>query len=210
MTMGSGNKFASADFITLKARVKAEMNRRNGTGGLTTYAGVVYDYSVIPVIGGKVKLEHYSKIRDVMATINPATVSLPTKIVSDKIQAMNVLEANMTSYEAKARGERSTSDCASSCTGMCISACTTSCSGSCTGSCASCSGCSGCGGCDGSCSTVCNSTCSGGCQAGCQSACASCSSCGGCDGGCIGSCQVTCTTACWEGCAACTGCYGSV
>jgi len=201
MSMGIGNKSIAQDFINLKARVKAEMLRRNGSGSLTAYAGVAYDYTAVPVVGGKVKIEHYSKVRDTMTYINPATVSLPAKIVGDKKQAMNLLEANMTSYEAKPRSDRTASDCAAGCSGVCISTCSTACVGcsscsSCSGSCDGCSGCSGscsggCSGCSGSCSGSCSS-CTGSCTGFCSTGCSGCTSCSGCSG-CGGACQDDCT-----------------
>jgi len=58
----SGVKFTAQDFIDLKARVKAEMTRRKGTGTLATYAGTSYDYSVTPASGDKILEEHIDKL----------------------------------------------------------------------------------------------------------------------------------------------------
>ncbi len=188
MPTTQGSYITPDGFVNLKARVKAEMNRRNGYGSLTNYAAASYDYTVVPASGGYILEEHFDKIRDVMANINPAGVSLPAKAVTDIVVAMDVLEANMTTFEAKSRGATSGSDCASYCSGMCVSQCTT--------------GCYSCGGCDGGCYTGCYTGCysCGGCDGGCYT---------GCSGSCSGSCNNTCTAACWEGNSACSSCTGT-
>lgn len=186
----------SQGFIALKARVKNEMLRRNGNGSLTTYAGTAYDYSVAPTIGGVVKEEHYDKIRDLMANINPTKVGLGAKKVDDLIGAMDILEANMTVFESQPRGARSGNDCASLCSGVCISQCTTSCQG-----CDGCDGCDGCSGCGSACSDC--TGCSG--CSGCGSACSDCTGCSGCSG-----CGDACTWNCQALCGGCSDCSGSL
>ena len=172
----------SQGFIALKARVKNEMLRRDGNGPLTAYAGSIYDYNTTPAMDGIVKEEHYDKIRDLMANINPATTTLGAKSAGDIVVAMNDLEGNMTVYESKARGTYASSgngDCASACTGMCVTQCTTTCVTSCTGSC------------EGSCSAVCADSCSGGCEGSCKGSCD-----GSCSGGCLGTCKSKCNWGC--------------
>ena len=184
------------------------MNRRNGNGSLTAYAAVGYDYTAVPTTGNvTINEEHFNKLRDPMAAINPATVGLGAKTVGDIVVAMNILEANMTTFEAKPRGELVSNDCSAACTGMCVTACTTSCTGctgSCTGSCTGCTGgcdgdCnSGCYGCTGSCTGGCNATCSGSCYGDCYTGCTTgcVGGCGACDSTCSGSCTSTCGITC--------------
>ena len=38
------------------------MNRRKGTGSLTSYAGTSYDYTTTPAAGGKILEEHIDKL----------------------------------------------------------------------------------------------------------------------------------------------------
>ena len=223
MAMTKESYFLPADFINLKARVKAEMNRRNGNGSLTAYAAVGYDYTAVPTTGNvTINEEHFDKLRDPMAAINPATVGLGAKAVGDIVVAMDILEANMTTFEAKPRGELVSNDCSAACTGMCVTVCTTSCAGctgSCTGDCnATCSG-----GCDGDCNsgcytgcyTGCNTSCQGGCNTACDSTCS-----GSCTSTCAQICSAvcldvcsgcgnTCWSACWEGNQACSTCTGN-
>ncbi|WP_055667266.1 hypothetical protein [Desnuesiella massiliensis] len=196
MSMKLSSTFNPQDFINLKNRVKNEMNRRNGNGSLTQYASASYDFSKSPKKGNTISIEHYSKIRDVMAAINPAKVALPSKKFSQSVPYMVLLEANMTTFEAQPRGERSNNDCASACSGMCINTCTTSCTG----------GCNGCSGCGGVCSTSCTGGCDGcsGCGGACSTSCTgNCDGCTGCRDACTG-----CTGGCTGTCSGCTGCGG--
>ena len=62
MSLASKNVILASDFVSLKARVKAEMNRRCRSGSLTSYAGTNYDYSVTPASNGKILPEHLNKL----------------------------------------------------------------------------------------------------------------------------------------------------
>ena len=193
MALTASNKALAEDFINLKARVKAEMNRRNLTNSLVSYAGADYDYSVVPTIGDKLLSEHIEKI---IVPINAiASTGFSTEQEGLLIKAMDTLDVQLSAHETKPlRG--SGTDCAAGCSGLCTNACTGtcqgSCSGSCTGSCSgSCSGgCSGCSGC-----TNCSGSCTGSCS-GC-SGCTNCSGCGPCTG-CLGKC-----TGCGNACSSC-------
>ncbi|RCX20869.1 hypothetical protein DFR58_10171 [Anaerobacterium chartisolvens] len=219
MSFAKGNLPSAQDFISLKARVKTEMQRRNGYGDLSTYAGAAYDYAIAPKKGEIPRTEHFNRIRDVQASISdPGMGSVKPGAM---LQDMTILEAKQTVFEAKSRSATSGNDCSAMCSGMCVTACTTTCTGTCTGSCTNtCTGtCSGtCSGCSGTCSggcTGCGSGCSGGCT-GCGSGCSGgCTGCGsGCSGSCSGSCTGGCTgcgTDCGSGCFyscknSCSGC----
>ncbi|NCC55701.1 MAG: hypothetical protein EOM11_09525, partial [Erysipelotrichia bacterium] len=176
--MAAGDVITTAKFINIKARVKAEVLRRNGYGSLTSYGGTSYDYATAPATGNPPIEEHIRKIQDPMQAIS--TVSIPVdRSAGDLItwDDLNLLDVRLTANEATPRGSYSpsgTGDCASSCSGMCVTQCTTSCIGGCTGSCSGCTG-----------------TCTGTCTGSCTAACAT-----GCTGSCSGTCTGSCTDAC--------------
>lgn len=58
MALGAGNPILATDINTLKAAVKAEMNRRKYTGSVAGYAAASYDYSTVPAAGVKALVEH--------------------------------------------------------------------------------------------------------------------------------------------------------
>lgn len=207
MALNSQNQILASDFVSLKARVKAEMNRRCRSGSLTAYAGAAYDYSVVPANGVIVKPEHLNKLVVPINAISPSGYT--EKAAGDAVPELTTLDAKLAAHEAyPMRG--SGSDCASGCSGLCSSGCYNSCSG-CGGSCSyDCSGCSGTctGDCQGTCSGGCSTSCGGacwrdGCTSNCTAACrmdctGSCS--GGCSGGCMSNCAKGCTTGCRGGC----------
>lgn len=207
MALNSQNQILASDFVSLKARVKAEMNRRCRSGSLTAYAGAAYDYSVVPANGVIVKPEHLNKLVVPINAISPSGYT--EKAAGDAVPELATLDAKLAAHEAyPMRG--SGSDCASGCSGLCSSGCYNSCSG-CGGSCSyDCSGCSGTctGDCQGTCSGGCSTSCGGacwrdGCTSNCTAACrmdctGSCS--GGCSGGCMSNCAKGCTTGCRGGC----------
>lgn len=207
MALNSQNQILASDFVSLKARVKAEMNRRCRSGSLTAYAGAAYDYSVVPANGVIVKPEHLNKLVVPINAISPSGYT--EKAAGDAVPELATLDAKLAAHEAyPMRG--SGSDCASGCSGLCSSGCYNSCSG-CGGSCSyDCSGCSGTctGDCQGTCSGGCSTSCGGacwrdGCTSNCTAACrmdctGSCS--GGCSGGCMSNCAKGCTRGCSGSC----------
>lgn len=167
---------------TLKAKIKSEMLRRNGSGTVAAYGSATYDYTVLPVKGNVMLKEHANKNLTPMQAVN--STGLPTEMVIVKDSDITVLETRVAALALTTRDNRGTSDCASGCTGMCVTACTTSCWNvctSCTNVCTGCTGCTGCSGCSG-----CGETCS--------------SSCYECKGVCGGICQGTCSIGCYSGC----------
>lgn len=203
MALNSQNQILASDFVSLKARVKAEMNRRCRSGSLTAYAGTAYDYSVVPANGAIVKPEHLNKLVVPINAISPSGYT--EKAAGDAVPELATLDAKLAAHEAyPMRG--SGSDCASGCSGLCSSGCYNSCSG-CGGSCSyDCSGCSGTctGDCQGTCSGGCSTSCGGacwrdGCTSNCTAACRmDCS--GSCKGKCTGSCIANCANNCYGGC----------
>ena len=163
MALASNNIVLASDFVSLKARVKAEMNRRCRVGSLTAYAGTNYDYTVTPATGGVIKSEHLQKLTTPVNAI--ANTGIAQGDPGTVISALDAFDTKLTAHENyPMRG--SGTDCASSCSGLCSSGCWNSCSG-CGGSCSySCSG-----SCDGSCSGGCDGSCSGGCSTSCGGAC---------------------------------------
>lgn len=187
MALNSQNQILASDFVSLKARVKAEMNRRCRSGSLTAYAGTAYDYSVVPANGVIVKPEHLNKLVVPINAISPSGYT--EKAAGDAVPELATLDAKLAAHEAyPMRG--SGSDCASGCSGLCSSGCYNSCSG-CGGSCSyDCSGCSG------TCTGDCEGTCSGGCSTSCGGACWR----DGCTSNCTAACRMDCTGGCKENC----------
>lgn len=204
MALNSQNQILASDFVSLKARVKAEMNRRCRSGSLTAYAGAAYDYSVVPANGVIVKPEHLNKLVVPINAISPSGYT--EKAAGDAAPELATLDAKLAAHEAyPMRG--SGSDCASGCSGLCSSGCYNSCSG-CGGSCSyDCSGCTGScvGDCQGSCSGGCSTSCGGACwRDGCTSNCtAACRM--DCTGGCKGNCGSICSTNCRTTCVSTSG-----
>lgn len=187
MALNSQNQILASDFVSLKARVKAEMNRRCRSGSLTAYAGAAYDYSVVPANGVIVKPEHLNKLVVPINAISPSGYT--EKAAGDAVPELATLDAKLAAHEAyPMRG--SGSDCASGCSGLCSSGCYNSCSG-CGGSCSyDCSGCSG------TCTGDCEGTCSGGCSTSCGGACWR----DGCTSNCTAACRMDCTGGCKVNC----------
>ena len=157
------------------------MNRRKGTGSLTTYAGTTYDYSTTPAQGGKILEEHINKIIAPLKQINFS--ALADQTTGDLAKAMTTIDAALTVYEAAPTKEKDTThSCKTSCSGLCTTGCYSNCT-SCTG----CSGCTSCSGCSGTCAgcTSCWYSCNWGCDG-----------CSGCGGGCANSCTAACA---WGG-----------
>lgn len=211
--------YNAAKFINMKQRIKNEVNRRKYTGSVTSYGTTTYDYTVTPVKGGKVLVEHYNKIATPLRAINTSGVIASAKVGADvsTVTTPTELDAKITLYASKPlTASSSNTGCAASCTGLCSTTCSGSCSGGCTGSCSGCSGsCSGgCSGCSGTCSGSCSgcsgscsggcSGCSGNCSASCGSWCMETCSCycsGACDNsGCSNACETTCSYGCGNNC----------
>lgn len=193
MSLASKNVILASDFVSLKARVKAEMNRRCRSGSLTSYAGTNYDYSVTPASNVKILPEHLNKLTTPVNAISDCGIS--EKQSGDVIPALDDFDTKLSSHEAFPMSGSGT-DCASSCSGLCSSGCWNNCSG-CGGSCSyDCSGCSG------TCSGSCSGSCSGGCDGSCGGACWR--------DGCTSNCTAACRMDCEGGCSSCRGkCSGS-
>lgn len=190
-------------FTELKAKVKAEMLRRNGTGSVASYGGTDYDFTDT---SSKALKEHYEKNVTPLRAVT--TEGVPTAGGDRAINESEIaqMEAKV-SYLSAIGATASTSGCAASCTGLCQSGCSTTCTG-CSGGCSnSCSGCggacsNGCTGCDGC--SGCGGKCSNNCSGDCDNICTGCTGCSGCSGTCSGSCHSCsgsgCTTSCWSAC----------
>lgn len=184
----------ASDYISLKARIKKEVLRRKYTGTVETYGSSTYDFTVTPVVGADVKIEHYNKINTPTRAINPSGL-LTDVSIKDAIRDVSTLDAKVTIFESKKlTSSSSDTGCSSSCTGLC----STTCTGTCSTGCTSCTGCSGCGSACSSNCTGCTNSCSGcggACSYGCGDGCTSCS--GGCSNACGGGCANTCNGCDW-------------
>lgn len=190
MAFTVGNPILASELISIKARVKAEMLRRNKVGSLTSYGGAAYDYTVTPAAGNPILPEHFNKIITPMnAMVN---TGLSTVNSGDPIPALDGLVAQLTAAEGYSITSKST-NCKSSCSGLCVgtcqNACGNSCSSGCTGTCS--------GGCNDACADGCTSSCGGACSHGCGTSC---------NKGCANTCGNNCGGACESGCrGSCTG-----
>lgn len=190
MGINVGDVITASDFISLKARVKAECERRAYNGSVASYATSAYDYIVVPTSGTVPLPEHFNKIIVPMnAIVNTGRTTTQSgylvrqlKSISDSLTTLEAIDATASS-----------SGCKASCTGLCQGTCATGCTG-CTGGCSgSCgSGCST--GCSGGCRTTCRDLCADDCTGVCEESCSSYCS-GGCDGGCKGYCKGSCSGA---------------
>ena len=75
MALTTGSTVLASDINALKARVKAEMNRRAHTGSLTGYASSSYDFSTVPGTGVRILAEHHNKIVTPMRAVNSTTTN---------------------------------------------------------------------------------------------------------------------------------------
>lgn len=181
MGINVGDVISASDFISLKARVKAECERRVYNGSLASYATSAYDYTVIPTSEDAPLPEHFNKIIVPMnAIINTGRTSTQSGFLVRQLKSISDSLTTLESIDATA----SSSGCKASCTGLCQGTCTTGCSG-----------------CTGSCSTICGGSCTGSCGSGCV---------GGCSGGCSSDCGTVCTVSCEDSCMnGCEGGCGS-
>ena len=177
MALAVGNAILAADFINLKARVKAECARRKYIGSVEAYAGEAYDYTVVPAPGNPVLIEHYNKLVEPLNAIMNTGYSILAK--GDVIPSMSEFSDVLSELESEGDDEN-VSSCRASCTGLCKG----SCAGVCTG-------------CSSTCENTCSDTCSGGCSGSCSSCSGSCSS--GCSSSCKGGCS-TCARTCSYAC----------
>lgn len=193
MSLSAKEQCLAQEMIDLKARVKAEMQRRKGNGSLVAYAGTDYDYTVDPAAGGQMLTEHVNKI---VVPMNAITASgMTEQAVGDQAMAMDGIDAKLTVYVAEPAQKNGTSSCSGACSGLCVSSCYSSCGGSCSVGCGSCGDCSG--GCTGDCKETCSNQCgSDGCSGNCGSNCKR----DGCTAYCGMSCWGKCSNNCSGGC----------
>ena len=194
MSLSAKEQCLAQEMIDLKARVKAEMQRRKGNGSLVAYAGTDYDYTVDPAAGGQMLTEHVNKI---VVPMNAITASgMTEQAVGDQAMAMDVIDAKLTVYVAEPAQKNATSSCSGACSGLCVSSCYSNCGGSCSTGCGSCGG-GWSGGCTGDCNTTCSNQCgSDGCSGNCGSNCKT----DGCTAYCGMSCWGKCSSNCSGGC----------
>ena len=164
-------------FTALKAKVKAEMLRRNQSGSVAEYGGAAYDYTNAPAAGRVIQKEHIEKLTGPMRAVNPDLVPAPGGIVTEAELAN--LETRITAWAQRAITDKTATDCKSGCTGTCYSGCGTTCSGTCSAACAN--------DCTGGCRTTCTGSCTNSCTEGCSLSCSD-----NCQTGCNDTCKDTC------------------
>ena len=195
MALTANSPILAAELIALKAKIKAEVLRRNQSGSVAAYGGTAYDYvsgTDTPVAGQVIKPDAYNKIVTPTLAINNVG-SHATIATGGVIRALGDVNTKVTAWATRALTDTSATDCKSGCTGTCYTGCSTGCYSGCTS-------CSGCGStCSGGC-LGCGSTCGGGCTSctgclGCSAACTD-----TCDMGCQGTCRWACTVGCADSC----------
>ncbi len=198
-------------FTALKAKVKAEMLRRNQSGSVAAYGGSEYDYAQPPEKGGLVRSEHREKVITPMRAVNSDLVGEAQGAAIGEEELAD-LETRVGVWAARTITDRSGSDCKSGCTGTCYTGCVTGCQGCGSGCPTGCSGCgsgcpTGCSNCGSGCSTGCSSCggkCGSDCTSECDSACTdTCGTSGcsfSCNQGCGQGCGMTCTYQCITAC----------
>lgn len=195
MSLSAKEQCLAQEMIDLKARVKAEMNRRCHNGSLTAYAGIAYDYTVVPEVGGQMFTEHVNKI---VVPMNAITASgMEEQVVGDQAMAMDGIDAKLTVYEVEPMQENGTSSCSGACSGLCVGGCYNNCSGcgsSCSYNCSTDCGVDGCSNCTGYCKGGCKENCTGGCKGTCNTECTNCGA------RCANNCENTCRGECLGGC----------
>lgn len=161
MSFGLHNPLLASDFIDIKARVKAECERRQYNGSVAEYAGSSYDYTVQPSEESVPLPEHLNKIIVPLNAIsntgfNQTQRGYLTRDISSAEQLLTSLE----SIPLNAAESGCQSSCTGLCQGACWASCTTGCSTGCGSSCER-----GCGGaCENSCSSSCAALCRGTCK----------------------------------------------
>lgn len=173
-----------ADWTSLQAEIKAEVQRRNQSGSVAPYGGTDYDYNVVPAPDTPIRGEHLQKVLEPMKAINPDGLpEYPGELKQSDVEAM---ETKVAAWKTRGMTDRSASDCKTGCTGTCYSGCSTGCYTTCSGDCTGCgSGCvTGCSGCSGTCSGTCRADCASNCYQLCNNDCTGCG--GTCSGGCQG------------------------
>ena len=211
MSLIYGQLLSSEDVINLKAKIKAELSRRNQNTDISSYGGPSYDFSSNPDSGDLTSYEYIDKILTPLRAVNedtvfsiygPIYIGSPTKALGS--ETGDSINAFVTSLQGDTFSKGGTHHCKASCSGMCSTTCQGNCSNGCTNGCyGSCTGnCSSCGGyCSSSCSGDCEGTSTGSCGSLCAGTCSgSCGNCGGGGSSCSGSstncsnCAGTCKT----------------
>lgn len=171
----------TSELKSLKAAIKAEMQRRNGFGSLSTYGTSTYDFTVQPVAGGKIKPEHGQKTIDLLLKIedykdlklvkenDPIPTAFNNKLIDEVKRLASEAKTGESAKTVKniyPSRTAETSSCRGACTGLCVGTCIGNCNGctNCTSSCGT--GCAS--GCNSTCKSGCNTTCSAGCNTTCR------------------------------------------
>lgn len=190
-----GNPILASELIAIKARVKAEMLRRDKIGSLVQYGSSEYDYTVTPTDGNPILPEHFNKLIVPMNAMVDTGLTQVSK--GDPTPALGTLDALLTEAEGY-NITGATTNCRAECSGLCAGTCSTTCGVACSGSCSgSCSG-----GCEQDCKDDCYTGCKNTCKSTCSTECAK--NCGNnctdyCQGGCKGTC-FGCSNTCKDTC----------
>lgn len=150
----------SQQLITLKAKLKTELARRNGLGpasgakwtptkafgSLSDYSSAAYDFTQQPIKDGRITVDQGKKTVDLLLKIKEYgdlepvsnTKPIPKSFNAGLIEYVDTLAGHQFTGEST-----ESNDCGSACSGLCVGSCIGMCNG-CLGCTASCgSGCNG-------------------------------------------------------------------
>lgn len=142
------------EFNRVKAKVKAEMSRRNATehnASMAGYAGSEWDFSDPPGDGTPVSDEHVQKILDPLLGANDFLADNSLRAGKSGMEIELKKAENFVDRLASIDKTASETGCRGNCTGLCKDACTGGCQSGCGSSCGS------------GCNTGCTHTCGSGC-----------------------------------------------
>lgn len=161
----------AAQVNELKAKIKAEMLRRNGHGSLAAYGNASYDFKTTPVADDWIWTEQGQKTVDLILKIEDfgdLFFARKHENIPEDFSTKLLTEIDRLSKEAKTGETTEKSSCRGDCTGLCVASCISQCNG-CSGCTASCgTGCAS--GCNANCTGSCNTNCTGGCNTNCTGA----------------------------------------
>ena len=129
----------------LKAKVKAEMQRRNSTehgASLSSYAGTAWDFSTTPKNGDVITDEHVQKVIDPLIEVNDFLYDNSFRTGKSGLEQTFYKAEKYVDSISKIGKTDANSGCRGACTGLCQDACVGQCLG-CSGTCQNqCQGCS--------------------------------------------------------------------
>lgn len=130
MGLAQNYKILSSDILALKTRVKAEMNRRNGSTNLAT--GHNGNFSESASAGELARISQFNETVGYINLIKPTGI---TGTQNGLLYALQAATLQLTSHEQRNKQANNTDCTTGACKGLCYSTCTGGCRSGCTGGC---------------------------------------------------------------------------